>query len=75
MASYCVLNTESGEYLCKFNVFKREKGMAVTFPTFKKAQKEARRMNDNMTAFYRMNDHDFPFMRGKSCTKYQPVAV
>ena len=69
MSSYCVRNMESGEY------FQRNKEKALIFPTFKKAQKEAKRMNNNMTAFYRMNDHDFPTMRGKSCIKYQPVAV
>lgn len=75
MSSYCVRNMESGEYLCRFDVFQRNKEKALIFPTFKKAQKEAKRMNSNMTAFYRMNDHDFPTMRGKSCIKYQPVAV
>lgn len=48
---------------------------AVLFPTYKRAQKEAKKLNKRMENFYSMNDNDFPMFRGKTCTKYQPVRL
>ena len=47
----------------------------VLFPTYKRAQKEAKKLNKRMENFYSMNDNDFPMFRGKTCTKYQPVRL
>jgi len=73
---YTVKNTETGEYLINdMGVFSKNKAKALSFPTFKRAQKEAKHYNKKMDAFYKANDNDFPMFRGKTCTKYQPVRI
>lgn len=71
---YAVKNISDGTYLGKF-AFHKDVNKAVTFPTFKRAQKEAKRLNERMNRFYFLNDNDFPMFRGKTCTDYQPCRL
>lgn len=73
---YAVKNIETGEYLINdMGVFSKNKAKALSFPTFKRAQKEAKRYNKQMNAFYRLNENDFGFFRGKTCSYYQPCKI
>ena len=73
---YAVKNIETGEYLINDRgIFSKNKAKVLSFPTFKRAQKEAKKLNKRMENFYSMNDNDFPMFKGKTCTKYQPVRL
>lgn len=72
---YAVKNIETGEYLINDRgIFSKNKAKALSFPTFKRAQKEAKKLNKRMEKFS-MTDNDSPMFRGKTCTKYQPVRI
>ena len=75
MSRFVVKNIEENSYLCEHGVFSKNASKAVLFPTYKRAQKEAKKLNKRMENFYSMNDNDFPMFRGKTCTKYQPVRI
>ena len=71
MAKYCVKNVESNEYLYNdLGVFTKYVNKALLFPTFKRAQKEAKKYNKRMNEFYKLNEDSFSFFKGKNCDKY-----
>lgn len=74
MSRFVVKNMEVNTYLCDNNKFSRNTGIALFFPTYKKAQKEAKRLNKQTEKQYTMFE-DAISMKGKSCTKYQPVRL
>ena len=75
MSRFVVKNIEENSYLCEYGVFSKNASKAVSFPTYKRAQKEAKKLNKRMENFYSMNDNDFPMFKGKTCTKYQPYKI
>lgn len=75
MSRFVVKNIEENSYLCEHGVFSKNASKAVSFSTYKRAQKEAKKLNKRMENFYSMNDNDFPMFKGKTCTKYQPVRI
>ena len=75
MATFVVKNSEENSYLSEYGVFTKNVNEAIYFPTYKRAQKEAKKLNKRMENFYSMNDNDFPMFKGKTCTKYQPVRI
>ena len=74
MSRFVVKNMEVNTYLCENNKFSRNTGIALSFPTYKKAQKEAKRLNKQTEKQYTLFE-DAIAMKGKSCTKYQPGRI
>ena len=62
MSRFVVKNIEENSYLCEYGVFSKNASKAVLFPTYKRAQKEAKKLNKRMENFYSMNDNDFPMI-------------
>ena len=74
MSRFVVKNMEVNTYLCENNKFSRNAVYALSFPTYKKAQKEAKRLNKQTEKQYTIFE-DTISMKGKTCTKYQPVRI
>ena len=74
MSRFVVKNIEENSYLCEHGVFSKNTSRAVLFPTYKRAQKEAKKLNKKTEKQYTMFE-DTTSLKGKSCTKYQPVRL